>query len=150
MGHPGMPTLPLPRPTFWHLIFPPYFGAKLVSIIFFPQTWRSIVSVDITKACLIHVWYSVWSFIEKTSVKQSIKQQVCSKRQTYPHAYGTLSYRARLYQVHIHPGLMYLPLIKPRFTEPYYTRTVLAIEKCRHAQIPRADVLTYQDRCTSH
>ena len=31
------------------------------------------------------------------------------------------------------------PLIKAKCTEPYYTRTVLPIEECRHADIPRAD-----------
>ena len=30
-------------------------------------------------------------------------------------------------------------LIKPKCTEPYYTRTVLPIEECRHADIHRAD-----------
>ena len=29
------------------------------------------------------------------------------------------------------------PLIKPKCTQPYYTRTVLPIEECRHADIPR-------------
>ena len=31
------------------------------------------------------------------------------------------------------------PQIKPKCTEPYYTRTVLPIEECRHADIHRAD-----------
>ena len=31
------------------------------------------------------------------------------------------------------------PQIKPKCIEPYYTRTVLPIEKCRHADIPMAD-----------
>ena len=29
--------------------------------------------------------------------------------------------------------------MKPKCTEPYYTRTVLPIEECRHADIQRAD-----------
>ena len=56
-----------------------------------------------TRAC--------WSFVEKTSVKQSIKQQVCSKRQAPP----TLS--------------------KPRPTEAAdYTKSVSHITQCRHTQ----------------
>ena len=42
----------------------------------------------------------------------------------------------------IYPGQMDpLPplLIEPKCTEPYYTRIVLPIEECRHADIPRAD-----------
>ena len=36
----------------------------------------------------------------------------------------------------IYTGQMELPpLIKPKCTEPYYTRTVLPIEECRHADI---------------
>ena len=30
-------------------------------------------------------------------------------------------------------------LIEPKCTQPYYTRTVLPIEECRHADILRAD-----------
>ena len=41
----------------------------------------------------------------------------------------------------IYTGQMDLPppLIKLKCTEPYYTRTVLPIEECRHADIHRAD-----------
>ena len=41
----------------------------------------------------------------------------------------------------IYPGEMKPPppLIKLKFTEPYYTRTVLPIEECRHTEIPKAD-----------
>ena len=38
----------------------------------------------------------------------------------------------------IYPGQM-APLIELKCTEPYYTRTLLPIEECRHADIPRAD-----------
>ena len=39
----------------------------------------------------------------------------------------------------IYPGQMDPLLIQPKCTQPYYTRTVLLIEECRHADIPRAD-----------
>ena len=39
----------------------------------------------------------------------------------------------------IYTGQMDLPLIEPKCTEPYYTRPVLPIEECRHADILRAD-----------
>ena len=42
----------------------------------------------------------------------------------------------------IYPGQMDPPpllLIEPKCTEPYYMKTVLPIEECRHADIPRAD-----------
>ena len=40
-------------------------------------------------------------------------------------------------------------LIEPTCTEPYYTRTVLPIAECRHAEIPRADgPPLFEPRCT--
>ena len=39
----------------------------------------------------------------------------------------------------IYAGQMNSLLIKPKCTAPYYTRTVLPIEECRHADIQRAD-----------
>ena len=54
----------------------------------------------------------------------------------------------------IYPGQMdpQPPLIKPKCTDPYYTRTVLPIEECRHADIHRADgpppLLLIEPKCT--
>ena len=58
-----------------------------------------------------------------------------------PTANQTQVYRALLHQDSIsyweimtNPGQMNPPLIEPKCTEPYYTRTVLAIEKSWHTQ----------------
>ena len=51
---------PSPMYSHWHQIFPPYFGTKFGKYNFLPQTWRSIVSIDIVKACLYTNIYSVW------------------------------------------------------------------------------------------
>ena len=51
----------------------------------------------------------------------------------------------------IYPGQMDPLLIEPKCTEPYYTRPVLPIEECRHADIQRADgppPLLIKPKCT--
>ena len=68
---PGVPPLSPPLAYILAPIFPDIFWHQIVKYIFFPQTWRSVISVDITKACVIHVWYSfiaiVHKFIHKTT-----------------------------------------------------------------------------------
>ena len=49
-------------------------------------------------------WGTNWSFAEKTSVKQSIKQQGCSKKQMYPLTNWTESSRGQLHQSVSHIG----------------------------------------------
>ena len=59
---PGVPlSLPHPHIHIGAKFFPTYFGTKIGKYnTFFPQTWRSVVSVDMLKACLYTNAYSVF------------------------------------------------------------------------------------------
>ena len=58
---------------FWHYIFCQSFGTKIGKYSIFPQTWRSIVSVDIAK--VVWIFFSLFQFCFAIWINYIIIQQ---------------------------------------------------------------------------